>query len=201
MRTLVVDRSTAATSAVFVADDGTMEEADLGVWGGDPGADFGAAGEELGRLDRIVVGTGPGSFAGIRAALAFAQGVAIGSGGRVGVCGLTSAAAFARPEGPVAVVGDARRGLFWVALFDGFRLVSGVSLATREELGARVPRSAAVCSPDDARIGGTLRETFGEAYSPAPPVSAAALARAFAANPGLLAPEPLPIYLNPAVRP
>ena len=33
---------------------------------------------DLDGVDRIVVGTGPGSFAGIRSALAFAQGYALG---------------------------------------------------------------------------------------------------------------------------
>lgn len=33
---------------------------------------------DLDGVERIVVGTGPGSFAGIRAALAFAQGFALG---------------------------------------------------------------------------------------------------------------------------
>ena len=35
---------------------------------------------DLDEVERIVVGTGPGSFAGIRSALAFAQGYALGKG-------------------------------------------------------------------------------------------------------------------------
>ena len=35
---------------------------------------------DLDGVERIVVGTGPGSFAGIRSALAFAQGFALGRG-------------------------------------------------------------------------------------------------------------------------
>ena len=60
-------------------------------------------------VDRIVVGTGPGSFAGIRSALAFAQGYALGR--RCEVLGLPSACALAG-DGLLAVVGDARRGCF-----------------------------------------------------------------------------------------
>ena len=71
-------------------------------------------------VDRIVVGTGPGSFAGVRAALAFAQGYALGRP-QCEVFGLPSACALAG-EGRLAVVGDARRGQFWVALFDGFKV-------------------------------------------------------------------------------
>ena len=48
---------------------------------------------DLDGVDRIVVGTGPGSFAGIRSALAFAQGFALGS--KCEVMGLPSPCAVA----------------------------------------------------------------------------------------------------------
>ena len=51
------------------------------------------------RLSRLVVGTGPGSFAGVRAALAFAQGYAIGSGCEV--LGLPSPCALSPCSGPL----------------------------------------------------------------------------------------------------
>lgn len=199
--TLVIDRSTDAQSVALVEGGALVAEAVLdgsGVRSGDWAVrtrDF------LGgrRPGRIVVGTGPGSFAGIRAALAFAQGWALGS--RCEVLGLPSPCAYAPSEGPLAVAGDARRGLFWIALFDGPRLVAPVSLAAREDLHGRVPLSAPVVSPDARRIGADLAEIFPGRYRPDAPVpTAAGLARAFLANPSLLAPEPLPIYLNPAVR-
>ena len=89
------------------------------------------------RPDRIVVGTGPGSFAGIRSALAFAQGYAIGSGCEV--LGLPSACALAEASRKIAVVGDARRDKFWVALFDGFSQRGDVFQVGREGLFAAVP--------------------------------------------------------------
>lgn len=49
---------------------------------------------DLEGIERIVVGTGPGSFAGIRSALAFAQGYALGKPG-LEVLGLPSACAIA----------------------------------------------------------------------------------------------------------
>ena len=48
---------------------------------------------DLEGVGRIVVGTGPGSFAGIRSALAFAQGYALGT--KCEVLGLPSACAIA----------------------------------------------------------------------------------------------------------
>ena len=148
--------------------------------------------------DRIVVGTGPGSFAGIRSALAFAQGYAIGSGCEV--LGLPSACALAEEGRRIAVVGDARREKFWVALFDGLRQEGDIFQVGREGLAKAVPDGFTVVSPDAQRIGSLLAELFCARYEGARMPSAEGL-KAFAeSNPGALKPEPLPIYLNPAVR-
>jgi len=198
--TLTIDRSTDAQSVAAVGEDGSvaglaLEGADCrsGDWAARVGAFV--AGRAV---DRIVVGTGPGSFAGIRAALAFAQGYAIGSGCKVH--GLPSPCALAG-SGKVAVVGDARRGMRWVALFDGFSAVSEVFQVGEGGLAASVPEGYSVVSPDDSRIGESLGRTFGGAYRGAARPTAEGLARFFLANPSVLRPEPLPIYLNPAVRP
>lgn len=161
------------------------------------------------RPDRIIVGTGPGSFAGVRSALAFAQGYAIGSGCEV--LGLPSACALALPDRPTAVVGDARRGKAWIALFDGLKPLGDVFLAdagdvagaVRDGFGrmlGRVPDNFVATSPDDARIGGLMREAFGDRYDGGrTPVSEGLLAFAEAC-PSALRSEPLPVYLTPAVR-
>ena len=173
--------------------------------------------------DRIVVGTGPGSFAGIRAALAFAQGYAIGR--ECEVLGLPSPCAIAASvyaqsgrdiqrgrdipvacekeaatASPLAVIGDARRGMAWVALFNGYTMEREVFQVAQSDLKGSVPPACKVVTPDAARIDGLLRETFGERYLGGCIPTAEGL-KAFAeANPSILKPEPLPIYLNPAVR-
>lgn len=147
--------------------------------------------------DRIVVGTGPGSFAGIRSAIAFAQGYALGR--PCEVLGLPSPCALAG-EGRLAVVGDARRGMAWVALFDGFEMKGDVFQVPQADLAKAVPDDFAVVTPDAARIEPLLVATFGARYKGGRTPTAEGL-KAFAeANPVLLKPEPLPIYLNPAVR-
>ena len=206
MTTLVIDRSTDVQSVALIRDGAiaasrVLDGADArsGDWVVRV-ADFLAEnGADVKTLSRIVVGTGPGSFAGIRSALAFAQGCAAGC--RCEVLGLPSAAAYAQAEGPLAVVGDARRGLFWIALFDGFKLAVPVFQTDRETLKLRVPLSAKVVSPDGKRIGEALKEDFEDRFDAACGAPLAeGLARAALANPALLKPEPLPIYLNPAVR-
>jgi len=161
---------------------------------------------DLDGVERIVVGTGPGSFAGIRSALAFAQGYALGK--RCEVLGLPSACAVAAQTYQVnemarkglAVVGDSRRGFAWVALFDGYSLVKDVFQVSQTELKGTVPADFLVTTPDAARIDELLKETFGERYMGGQTPTADGL-KAFAeANPSVLKPEPLPIYLNPAVR-
>ena len=147
---------------------------------------------------RIVVGTGPGSFAGIRSALAFAQGYAIGSGCEV--LGLPSACALAEDSRKIAIVGDARRGMFWVALFDSYAQIGDIFQVGRDGLFDAVPESFVVVTPDAARIDLLLAEIFGDRYKGGRTPDEKGL-RAFAeANPGALRSEPLPIYLNPAVR-
>ena len=205
MKTLVVDRSTEVQSVALVEDEKVSAACVLEGLDGRSGEwvvkvrDFMRAnGAE--KPERIVVGTGPGSFAGIRAALAFAQGFSLGADCEV--LGLPSACAFAKvgTQEPLAVVGDARRGQYWVALFEGANLVTPIFETDIETLPKRVPLGVDVVSPDDKRIGALLKEKFEDVYKGAVTPLAENLAHAFLANPKLLVKEPLPIYLNPAVR-
>ena len=164
---------------------------------------------DLEGVGRIVVGTGPGSFAGIRSALAFAQGYALAT--HCEVLGLPSACAVAAQAIEqfeqsnnrtmhLAVVGDARQGKAWIALFDGFKLEKGVFQVEQSELRGIVPDGYDVVTPDAKRIDGLLRETFGERYKGGRIPNGEGLRRFAEACPSILRPEPLPIYLNPAVR-
>ena len=204
MNLLAIDRST-DTQSVAVAKDGKIAarvfaglDSRSAEWPVKVRDFVAANGLSVQDLDVILVGQGPGSFAGIRSAPAFAQDYAIGSGCEV--LGLPSACALATGTGPVAVVGDARRGMLWVALFDGFRQVRDIFQVKQEEILGAVPAGWPVVTPDAARIGEFLGNAFGERYAGGRTPTADGL-KAFAeANPAVLRPEPLPIYLNPAVR-
>lgn len=152
---------------------------------------------DLDGVERIVIGTGPGSFAGIRSALAFAQGYALGK--PCEVLGLPSACAIAG-EGRLAVIGDARQGKIWIALFSGFEMEREVFQVNQADLALSIPVDVQVVTPDESRIGSFLRETFGKRYLGGRTPTAEGLRRFAEANPAILKPEPLPIYLNPAVR-
>ena len=153
-------------------------------------------------VERIVVGIGPGSFAGIRSAIAFARGYALGR--PCEVLGLPSPCAIAAQlggEGRLAVVGDARRGKLWVALFDGLDLLGGkVSLCDACALREAVPEGCRATTPDGARIGDFLRDALGSDYIGETLPNAEGLRMFAEAKPGALVQNPLPLYLSPAVR-
>jgi len=169
---------------------------------------------DLEDVGRIVVGTGPGSFAGIRSALAFAQGYALGRDcevlGLPSACAIAAQVFSAEPSTSnlqpptsrhrLAVVGDARRGKAWIALFDGCRLERDVFQVAAEDLPEGVPSDCQVTTPDAKRIDGLLRSTFGERYLGGQVPTAEGLRLFAEACPSALKLEPLPIYLNPAVR-
>ena len=151
-------------------------------------------------VERIVVGTGPGSFAGVRSAIAFAKGCAIGRGCEV--LGIPSPCALA-DGGKLAVIGDARCGKLWIALLNGFALerdIFQIEATGLKNFAASLPDGFTVVTVDEKRIGAMLKEAFGNRYAGERLPDDGGLRRFAEANPAALSPNPLPIYLNPAVR-
>lgn len=93
-----------------------------------------AAYQECGPPDFIVVGLGPGSYAGVRIAIATALGLRVASGARL--CGLPSICAIDREE--YLFVGDARRNSFVFAHVRDGHCVEGPLLASEEEIRAKL---------------------------------------------------------------
>ncbi|MGI8955480.1 MAG: tRNA (adenosine(37)-N6)-threonylcarbamoyltransferase complex dimerization subunit type 1 TsaB [Chthoniobacterales bacterium] len=95
--------------------------------------------ESSGAPEAIVVGLGPGSYAGVRIAIATAIGLRAASGARL--FGLPSICAFEPEE--YLVVGDARRNSFFFARVADGVCAEGPTLATDPEL-----RTFLVARPD-----------------------------------------------------
>lgn len=83
-------------------------------------------------LSGIVVGTGPGTYSGVRVGIAVAHGVSLPLG--IPVCGMTSLEAWSKEEGTYRVVGDARRKSFFVAEVNDFQLQGEPGLYDEVEL-------------------------------------------------------------------
>lgn len=117
----------------------------------------------------FAVGLGPGSFSGLRIALAAVQGLALPDAKPVR--GIASAAAVAwdvigeRDASKVTIVGDARRGRFWMATFSagvrGPSLDKAFELVAGEEADERLAAAALLATPDWERIGTQLAARCG----------------------------------------
>jgi tRNA threonylcarbamoyl adenosine modification protein YeaZ len=86
---------------------------------------------EAGVPDVLAVGVGPGSYAGVRVAIATATGLSAVLGCRL--LGIPSVAAFAAPDESFQVVGDARRGSWYYAQVEAGVCTRGPLLASGVE--------------------------------------------------------------------
>src|SRR5580700_8496157 len=108
-----------------------------------------AAGLTIGGLGAIAIGTGPGSFTGLRIGLSYAKGIAMASGcALVGVPGFDAMALAALERNNidqgrlVCVVVDARKGEVYAALYrvvaDGLEKLSEEVVIALEHLASRI---------------------------------------------------------------
>jgi tRNA threonylcarbamoyl adenosine modification protein YeaZ len=132
---LALELSTVQGSVAVVAGKEVLFEASFEAKRSHNAQVFGPLGEALkvagDRLRGIVVGTGPGSYTGVRIAIAATQGVALSR--QVAVVGMSSLLGCVEEE-TFGVVGDARRGRFYLAQVRGGMLMEGIALLAPEAL-------------------------------------------------------------------
>lgn len=162
------------------------------------------AGLEPADIEVLALGLGPGSYTGIRGAIAAAQGWALARGTPLlGISSATACAHRARQlghRGPTAVVIDAQRGEFYLATFDLTdptaaptepAMLSPLRLATRTEVERAIQEGHSLVGP-----GPGPGDSCGFAITPVIPhaesVAALALARTDWVKPESLE----PIYLR-----
>ena len=95
---------------------------------------------QFGPPDLIVVGLGPGSYAGVRIAIAAAVGLRMASAAKL--IGLPSLCALDTGAREYCAIGDARRHSFFFARVSAGRLLAGPTLYSAAELDARIADSA-----------------------------------------------------------
>ena len=179
----------------------------LDSWASSVNALFVEASVAPAELSAILLAIGPGSFSGIRAAIAFAQGLALPHP-HIKILGVSTAAVIAWQELRLAtegatctVVGDARREHIWQACFQ--RTANGLSggeIALHPYASWDTGRNAcAPLSPDaDRLLAISANPTDGkDAVATFP--SAEGLATLYLADPDSFIENPLPIYLHNAV--
>jgi tRNA threonylcarbamoyladenosine biosynthesis protein TsaB len=134
MKILAVDLSSARGSLAW-NDNGTVVERE---WPNDrknSGPFFENLAEvrrKFGLPDKIIVGLGPGSYAGTRIAISAAIGLQAASGAEL--IGYPSVCAFESDQREYCVIGDARRDSFFFASIRANNLVAGPDLFTKAEL-------------------------------------------------------------------
>ena len=130
-----------------------------------------AAGLERETVDCLAVGLGPGSYGGIRSAIALAQGWQLARGTKtLGISSVESLAAQARMEkihGVVNILIDAQRNEFYLARYEisasSRREVTPLRLAGREEILALVRAGETILGPDVTGEWSTARLLFPDA--------------------------------------
>ena len=171
MLILALEQSASTCSAAILRDDATAAESQ---W--EPAglrnqhmfevlpALFKAAGCAPSDVDLFAVGTGPGAFSALRIAVAALAGLAA-PGGKP-VIGVPSTEALAHElwqayrMSPLLIVGDARRGRFWRALYAGIdgtvKCALPPALCGPEDLAALLPAGGIAATPEWGRLATPL---------------------------------------------
>ncbi|MFZ0681016.1 tRNA (adenosine(37)-N6)-threonylcarbamoyltransferase complex dimerization subunit type 1 TsaB, partial [Candidatus Binatus sp.] len=133
---------------------------------------LGASGLSIRDVGAIAVGTGPGSFTGLRIGLSYAKGIAMASGcALVGVPGFDAMALAALERNNivdgrlVCVVVDARKGEVYAALYrvvaDGLEKLSVELVIALEHLASRITEDVMFVGDDRAKDAAALVASRG----------------------------------------
>jgi tRNA threonylcarbamoyladenosine biosynthesis protein TsaB len=139
MKMLALETSTARGSIAFRDDETALFDCDFAADRKHSGAFFENVQlclQRFGTPQQIIVGIGPGSYAGVRIAIAAALGLRSSTGAKL--AGIPSICALDVEASEYCVLGDARRQSFFFARIENGRLVEGPILESERELQARV---------------------------------------------------------------
>ena len=139
MNTLAIDTSTSRGSVAVVAYDQVVFEENFSADRSHSSALFAAlqnARSHARHIDRIAVGLGPGSYAGVRIAISAALGMQLALD--CTLVGIPSVAALERGWERSLVIGDARRGMFYCTSVECGICIDGPLLISEMELRERI---------------------------------------------------------------
>ena len=139
MNVLAIDTSTARGSVALLAFDQVVFEENFTADRSHSSALFAAlqnARAKARHIDRIAVGLGPGSYAGVRIGIAAALGMELALDSML--VGIPSVAALEHGWERSLVIGDARRGMFYCSAVERGICIDGPGLVTEQELRERI---------------------------------------------------------------
>lgn len=122
-------------------------------------------------IEAIAVGLGPGSYTGVRAAIALAQGWQLARGTKtMGVSSVAAIAEQARMEklfGRVSIVVDAQRGEFYFATYEITETsqaeIASLKILPKVEVQSRANEGQILIGPEAAKISSDGRTVFPRA--------------------------------------
>jgi tRNA A37 threonylcarbamoyladenosine modification protein TsaB len=176
VKTLVIENSSSEGTLLAAADDQIILHRTFS-GAGALAASLEFALKELGTIGEIIVGIGPGSYTGLRVAIASAIGLGLAQGSRL--YGVPSVLGY--PGLNYSVVGDARRGTFFYVSVQNGQMTRLPYLVPAGEIGALVKSSAGepiysvspvagldeiVVAAPEARFLTNRRESFTELAEP-----------------------------------
>jgi tRNA threonylcarbamoyladenosine biosynthesis protein TsaB len=123
------------------------------------------------QVEAIAVGLGPGSYTGIRAAIALAQGWQLARGTKtIGVSSVAAMAAQAQTEkifGRVSVIVDAQREEFYIATYEiaetTYMEIEPLKILPRSEVQLRATKGEILIGPEAAKFSSGGRAIFPHA--------------------------------------
>lgn len=139
MKTLALEMSTAQGSIAWREDGKALFDGRFAADRKHSGAFFENVQrclERFGRPEKIIVGLGPGSYAGVRIAIATALGLRTAT--KAKLAGIPSICALDVETRDYCVIGDARRQTFFFAKVESGKLIEGPILKTAAELEATI---------------------------------------------------------------
>ncbi|MDP9098836.1 MAG: tRNA (adenosine(37)-N6)-threonylcarbamoyltransferase complex dimerization subunit type 1 TsaB [Verrucomicrobiota bacterium] len=145
MKTLALEMSTAQGSIAWRQDGEALFDGRFAADRKHSGAFFENVEqclERFGRPENIIVGLGPGSYAGIRIAISTALGLR--SATKAQLAGIPSICALDVETANYCVIGDARRQTFFFAKVESGKLIEGPTLKTAAEMAVTIGESLPV---------------------------------------------------------
>jgi len=139
MKTLALEMSTAQGSIAWREDGEALFDGRFAADRKHSGAFFENVQqclERFGRPEKIIVGLGPGSYAGVRIVIATALGLRSATNAKL--AGIPSVCALDVETANYCVIGDARRQTFFLATIEGGQLTEGPVLQTLAKLEAKL---------------------------------------------------------------